>query len=709
MRYEPASFYYYFSVVFRSRHSQPSQPYYSTADLPRFTRMTSAPHCCSLLQRLCVKFDFCVYDLLRKAHRRTGSDKEYPKLAQHFFTMSRKPCRHSDVRKFDGIRSCLACGETVFESSAPTIPMSTQTTKTPTKYQYTHLNYTLGQEIRLVVLLPGSLDDPIRCEIVHVNLEDDPEFDAVSYTWATEYGDDSLSRKVNISNGTHYLPVTINCEAALRQLRRPGSRRKLWIDALCIDQSNISERNHQVGFMDLIYSKALCVRICMQDETRLPVPVDYEDLFSHIKEGVAKESHIDQLRHFFSLRYFQRAWVIQEVALARTACLLVNNHSLLLSATVIENMRSSFQSYVFRIPGPLLWDPEFSEIGSRSKTDIFKCLYATSESETTDNRDRVYATLALMEPVARSFIPVDYSLDIASVYANVLIAIVATRRGLDVISSIARRRGTNVGTSEDIKSIMHFVSVYCGYRDFRINTSLRFVQGIRQFEWMQFGLWHSSVQVSTVRSLRETHVSEPSSADSSTIIFERPSNLASSDIIPNFRIRAHYIDSLQSMQKSKNGSWFMTPESVVSGIGDPGSYYRWTLPFFRRAPSAENPQDLAQGANLEDIEVFVRAWGNHRASTEWFTTRFSVGYARAGFEVGDEVFALDGARAPWILRKIGDDTYQIVGECYLWAALELDVWNPGTKKGRWGEEDCQQSTERQTRSIEIHGTVHKYY
>jgi hypothetical protein len=621
--------------------------------------------------------------------------------------MSRKPCRHPDVRKFDGIRSCLACGETVFESSAPTIPMSTQTTEIPTKYQYTHLNYTLGQEIRLLILLPGSLDDPIRCEIVHVNLEDDPEFDAVSYTWATEYGDDRLSRTVNISNGSYYLPVTINCEAALRQLRRPGSRRKLWIDALCIDQSNISERNHQVGFMDLIYSKALCVRICIQDETRIPVPIDYEDLFSHIKEGVAKDSHIDQLRHFFSLRYFRRAWVIQEVALARTACLLVNNHSLLLSATVLENMRSSFQSYVFRIPGPLLWDPEFSEIGSRSKTDIFRCLYATSESETTDSRDKVYATLALMEPLARSFIPVDYSLDIASVHANVLIAIVATRRDLDVISSIARRRNTSVGVSEDITSIMLFVSVCTGYRDFRTNLSLRSMQGIRQFEVTQFGPWHSSVQLSTVRSLKETYVSEPSSGEGSTVIFEQPSN-PTSDVIPNFRIRAHYIDSLQSMQKSKDRSWFMTPESVVSGIRDPGSHYRWTLPFFRRAPSAENPQDLAQGANLEDIEIFIRAWGSHRVSTVWFTTRFSVGYAREGFEVGDEVFALDGARAPWILRNTGDGTYQIVGECYLWAALELDVWNPGTKKGRWGEEDCWQSTERQTRFIEIHGTVHKF-
>jgi hypothetical protein len=49
-----------------------------------------------------------------------------------------------------------------------------------TSYKYTKLNYKLGLEIRLVVLASGTPGDPIRCEIIHVNLEDKPEYDAVS-------------------------------------------------------------------------------------------------------------------------------------------------------------------------------------------------------------------------------------------------------------------------------------------------------------------------------------------------------------------------------------------------------------------------------------------------------------------------------------------------------------------------------------------------
>jgi hypothetical protein len=49
------------------------------------------------------------------------------------------------------------------------------------------------------------------------------------------------------------------------------------------------------------------------------------------------------------------------------------------------------------------------------------------------------------------------------------------------------------------------------------------------------------------------------------------------------------------------------------------------------------------------------------------------------------VWAIDGVRAPLILRKTGWLQYRVVSECYLWAALELDCWNPDSKKGLWGD------------------------
>jgi hypothetical protein len=146
--------------------------------------------------------------------------------------MSERSCAHPDIRKFDGIRCCLACGEAVFEASSVQPFVELDPEDTTTCYRYNKLNYKLGLEIRLVVLAAGTPGDPLRCDIIHVNLEDEPEYDAVSYTWATEDGDASFSKTIQCVNGG-FVPVTANCDAVLRQLRRPGLRRRIWIDAIC--------------------------------------------------------------------------------------------------------------------------------------------------------------------------------------------------------------------------------------------------------------------------------------------------------------------------------------------------------------------------------------------------------------------------------------------------------------------------------------------
>lgn len=52
------------------------------------------------------------------------------------------------------------------------------------------------------------------------------------------------------------LPKRDNLQAAVRHLRFPDCVRKLWIDALCINQSDVAERSKQVSQMSQIYSPA---------------------------------------------------------------------------------------------------------------------------------------------------------------------------------------------------------------------------------------------------------------------------------------------------------------------------------------------------------------------------------------------------------------------------------------------------------------------
>jgi hypothetical protein len=158
-------------------------------------------------------------------------------------------CRHPDIRTFDDVRCCLSCGEPVTDTVE-----EIEDTPASSKYRYKRLDYDLGQEIRLIKVLPGKEFDVLECQIVHVNLATVPAFEAVSYTWADLSGDTSLSREISCSGKT--IAVTKNCASVLRCIRRQNCERSVWIDAISIDQSNVVERNHQVRLMAAIYSQA---------------------------------------------------------------------------------------------------------------------------------------------------------------------------------------------------------------------------------------------------------------------------------------------------------------------------------------------------------------------------------------------------------------------------------------------------------------------
>jgi hypothetical protein len=136
-------------------------------------------------------------------------------------------------------------------------------------------------ETRLIYLHPGGSNDCIYCTIYHANiLERRPqtEYAALSYVW----GDATQTRSIQL--GYHQLltsetartwpsapspgadcykpfQVTINLESALRHIRDRASERILWVDAICINQSDWEERLSQVQWMSSVYEKAVEVRI----------------------------------------------------------------------------------------------------------------------------------------------------------------------------------------------------------------------------------------------------------------------------------------------------------------------------------------------------------------------------------------------------------------------------------------------------------------
>ncbi|KAL0940316.1 het domain-containing protein [Colletotrichum truncatum] len=189
---------------------------------------------------------------------------------------------------------------------------------------------------RLLLLRPGSAEDPFEAHLELVNIEQAPPYEALSYTWGKPTDE---SRDYIWLEG-HPLLIKPNLEDALRSLRLPNLSRRLWIDALCIDQSNLDERARQVQYMRLVYKHATRVivwlglktvgtheaflaaeRLARIREFTFPTngltnaPSDPDTIQAVVNSMVEDlpETWLTHLDEVFQRPYFTRCWCVQEV------------------------------------------------------------------------------------------------------------------------------------------------------------------------------------------------------------------------------------------------------------------------------------------------------------------------------------------------------------------------------------------------------------
>jgi hypothetical protein len=107
---------------------------------------------------------------------------------------------------------------------------------------------------RLLLLEPAhDLSSPIKCTLQRYMLSKYiydliDQYTALPYVWGDPNDNDIAI--------VDYCPVQItsNLASTLRQLRDPDQVLRIWADALCINQDDVLERNHQVQLMGSIYS-----------------------------------------------------------------------------------------------------------------------------------------------------------------------------------------------------------------------------------------------------------------------------------------------------------------------------------------------------------------------------------------------------------------------------------------------------------------------
>lgn len=118
--------------------------------------------------------------------------------------------------------------------------------------EYRPLNSQLP-EIRLLNLGGVGADSTtIRGTVEHVIFNHLPRYDALSYCWGAQ----AESRIIYLDSRP--VPVRRNLYDALFHIRSRGHER-LWVDAICINQADVEERNQQVYLMKSIFQRARTV------------------------------------------------------------------------------------------------------------------------------------------------------------------------------------------------------------------------------------------------------------------------------------------------------------------------------------------------------------------------------------------------------------------------------------------------------------------
>lgn len=119
--------------------------------------------------------------------------------------------------------------------------------------------------IRILRLLPEKAHiDPIKCELLQLplpeNTGDLQPYEALSYVW----GSGGASQSILVSGTT--LRIGQNLYQALLRLRHRLIEKVLWIDAICINQADNQEKEHQIPLMLQIYQAASRVIVWLGEE-----------------------------------------------------------------------------------------------------------------------------------------------------------------------------------------------------------------------------------------------------------------------------------------------------------------------------------------------------------------------------------------------------------------------------------------------------------
>ncbi|RSL46492.1 hypothetical protein CEP54_013834 [Fusarium duplospermum] len=389
--------------------------------------------------------------------------------------------------------------------------------------------------LRVLRLEPGTRSDPIICQLIPTYLDAiDNAFIAMSYTWG------SLQDPQKIQCNGYTMTVQQNAFDLLNDLRLPGQPRTIWIDAICINQGDVSERSEQVQMMHMIYSRAQSVMIWLgraDDHSRaamafaasLDVDKYFDEFIRHQKvvvdaaiyrqktyllghplESAEEKQRAVSIVSFINRPWFSRIWVQQEGS--------VNKNTKVVCGTDMVDWNAIFAlGWIMQPPRTTFWPDYLPYTYEESKNNLmamnniqiykvkaFPSCYSlngyngrtrsfltlllyTSRFAATDPRDKIFALSGLhlgsILPGSHDWIPkADYTIPWEVLYTDVTLWNLE-RGWLNTLSIAGRAR-------QPRDSILP--SWVPDYRQSKPQTEATMLELVTHNEWMAGGQWQEN-------------------------------------------------------------------------------------------------------------------------------------------------------------------------------------------------------------------------
>ncbi|KAK0831145.1 hypothetical protein LTR02_015145 [Friedmanniomyces endolithicus] len=278
-----------------------------------------------------------------------------------------------------------------------------------------------GLEIRLIRLKPRAPSDGeiIRCETVVVSLDEAPGYAALSYTWR------GPTANYTIEIDDQAVPIRKNLWRFFREFDGSAAdawRSWIWIDAICIDQTNASEVMKQVSMMGRIYSQAFKVPVWLG-----PAHSDNDDAMQAVVKYATHQRHPKIRAKFWNSRaglavarlcqraYWTRLWIFQELMLAKSVTILCGGKCVewtdfcnVMAADFRTpdkyNARNRDYQAVWESPAMSIVEQSLRPLDDR----LWELMIANQDLRCTELKDRVFGLLGVAKMEAGSFTSPEY-------------------------------------------------------------------------------------------------------------------------------------------------------------------------------------------------------------------------------------------------------------------------------------------------------------